>query len=144
MCDRKKGVSERRVKREKKERWRGGLFIGLWVTQSTQWDEGDWQTGDLTFPRMLFMEPIMDLMLPWRPSIPASVSVALIVEESQDTDVRLKLCKLSAKAHMTRWNSLTCLIDGNVSIWRILWQRLYFALKHLVFYDSYNPCRENE
>lgn len=64
---------EKERRKEDKQRAEKGVSpVGLWVIQSTQWGDGDWQTGDLTFPRMLFMALIMDLMLPWRPSIPGS------------------------------------------------------------------------
>lgn len=70
---------------EERKRGRGkrGLPVGLSVSPSTQLSDGDWHTGDLTFPCMLFMVLIMDLMLPWRPSMPARKNAALIFQENQ-------------------------------------------------------------
>lgn len=59
---------------------------------------------------MLLMALIMDLMLPWRPSIPARKNVALIFKESLDSAVRLKLFGVSGKAHMTCLNTHECTI----------------------------------
>lgn len=52
------------------------------------------------------MALIMDLMLPWRPSTPARKNITLIFKESQNTDVKLNLSEISAKAHMTCLKSL--------------------------------------
>lgn len=39
---------------------------------------------------MLFMPVIIDLMLPWRLSIPAEKNVALISKKSPDADVKIE------------------------------------------------------
>lgn len=72
---------------------------------------------------------------------PSQKDCSLNFKESQDTDVRLKLCETSAKAHMTCLNSAQ---HGNVSIWSFLWRRVNLALERLVLCESHNPCRENE
>lgn len=70
--------SERRRVEEGMGRRKRDLPMGLSVSQSTEWNDGDWQTGDLTLPHMLSIALIMDLMLPWRPSMPARKKAVLI------------------------------------------------------------------
>lgn len=94
MCDR-----QRRKKESGRERGRKEVFP--WECELHNQPSEVMETGDLTFPHMLFMALIMDLMLPWRPSIPTRKNTALILKESRDTDVRLNLCETSAKGHLT-------------------------------------------
>lgn len=108
MCDRTRKRRDKVGGRGKQRKLRGDIPVGLWVTQSTQWGDRDWQTGDLTFPWMLFMALIMDLMLPWRPSIPARKNSALIFKESLDAAVCVS--GVSGKAHMTCLGTYECTI----------------------------------